>query len=404
MSNNREMFPLLLKNPELAYFDNAATTLKPQAVIDAVVDYYENLSANVGRGDHHLANLTTQRYQAVREKLATFLNVSQDTVVFTSGASHSLNLIAQSWGSVFLEKGDVVLLNEAEHASNVLPWFELAHAQGIVVEFIPLDLEGKMNLETLKASLHEKVKLVSIAHASNVLGFVNDIGAISDIVHEHGALLCVDGAQAVGHMAVDLSDLDVDFYSFSAHKMLGPTGVGVMYGKAEHLEAMQVFYAGGGSNVRFNSCGDIVYKKAPAKFEVGTPNIEGVLGFGAALDVLNEVGMDTIHSLVEPLRKRCAEALGAMDHVEVFNQNADLGIVSFGVKGIFAQDVAAYLSSQNIAVRAGEHCAKLLTGVLHNEKSVRVSLYFYNTMAEVDRFIDVIREITLEKCIDTYLL
>ena len=403
MFMNRKDFPFLVKHKEIAYFDNAATTLKPQSVIDTVVDYYENLSANVNRGDHALSLITTDKFQNVRIKCARFLNVPTDTVVFTSGASESLNLVAQAYGKTVLQKGDVVLLNEAEHASNILPWFEICEKTGAKVEFIPLEVNGRISLETIASCLHERVKIVSIAHASNVLGYVNDIKEIASLVHAHGAILNVDGAQAVGHMSVNLSDADVDFYSFSAHKMLGPTGVGVLYGKAHLLDQMEVYHAGGGSNVRFNSCGDIVYKKAPAKFEVGTPNIEGVLGFGTALDYLNEMGMETVHALVEPLTHRLESAFSQMSHVEIYNKDADLGIITFGVKGIFAQDVAAYLSSKDIAVRAGEHCAKLLTGVLHNEKSVRVSLYFYNTMAEVERLISCIQEITLEKTIDLYL-
>lgn len=403
MFTKRNDFPFTQKHPNTAYFDNAATTLKPQIVIDTVVDYYENLSSNVNRGDHSLSLLTSDKYQEVREKCAQFLNVSADTIVFTSGASSSLNLVAQSYGMTVLKKDDVILLNEAEHASNILPWFEICHQTGAKVEYIPLQENGRISLETIKRSLHDKVKIVSIAQASNVLGYVNDIKAIAKIVHDHGAIINVDGAQGVGHMSTDLEDADVDFYSFSAHKMLGPTGVGVLYGKAELLEQMQVFYAGGGSNVRFNSCGEVVYKKAPAKFEVGTPNIEGVLGFGAALDYLNEMGIDSIHDHVAPLTQRLEAAFNQMEHVTVYNKDADLGIVTFGVKGIFAQDVATYLSTKDIAVRAGQHCAKLLSGVLHNEKSVRASLYFYNTMEEVERLIKAIEEITLEKTIDLYL-
>lgn len=403
MSADRKDFPFLNNHPTLAYFDNAATTLKPQIVIDRVVDYYENLSANVGRGDHTLAHTTTMNYEAVRTQCAQFLNAPSSSVVFTSGASHSLNLVAVSFGSVILKEGDVVLLNEAEHASNILPWFEIAEKTKAKIEFIPLEQDGRLSLESLKKAMHPRVKIVSVNHASNVLGYLNDIKAMTEIVHEHGAYINVDGAQSVGHMAIDLKDLDVDFFSFSAHKMLGPTGVGILYGKEELLDQMSVYFSGGGSNVRFNSCGDIVYKKAPAKFEVGTPNIEGVLGFGAALDYLNEVGMETIHAMTEPIRNYVSTELSKMDHVEVFNADAEMGIVSFTVHGIFAQDVAAYLSSKDIAVRAGEHCAKLLNGVLHQEKSVRASFYFYNTLEEAKRLVDAVASITLEQTIDLYL-
>lgn len=399
----RDDFPFLLKHPNVAYFDSAATMLKPKSVIDEVVDYYENLSSNIHRGDYSFAFETGERYEAVRTKIAKFLNVDKKTVVFTSGASESLNLIAQGYGSHQLTKGDVVLLNEAEHASNTLPWFALKESIGIEIEFIKLDIEGRITLESLKKSLHSKVKLVSIAHVTNVLGYENNIKGISKMVHDNGSLLCVDGAQSVGHIAVDLKDLDVDFFAFSAHKMLGPTGVGVMIAKAELLEIMRPLNTGGGNNVRYNACGDVVLKKAPAKFESGTPNIEGVLGFGAAIDYLENLGVNYVHTIIKPLHQKIVNGLLSMDHVELYNPNADLGIVSFSIHGIFAQDVAAYLNSFNICVRSGEHCAKMLNGALHSEKSVRLSLYIYNTIEEVERFLDVIKTITLEKTINLYL-
>ncbi len=399
----RDDFPFIVKHPKVAYFDSAATMLKPQSVVDAVVDYYENLSSNIHRGDYKYAYETGVRYEAVRDKIANFLNVKRDRVVFTSGASESLNLIAQGYGLHNLKKGDVILINEAEHASNTLPWFALKESLGIEVEFIKLNHEGRLTVDALKDALHDNVKLVSLAHVTNVLGFENDIKAIANLVHESGALLCVDGAQSVGHMPVDLEDLDADFFAFSAHKMLGPTGVGVMVAKSELLEIMQPLNTGGGNNVRYNACGDVVLKKAPAKFESGTPNIEGVLGFGAAIDYLNSIGMENIHKIIEPLHKRLVEGLMALDHVELYNPNADLGIASFSVKGIFAQDVAAYLNSFDICTRSGEHCAKMLNGALHSEKSVRLSLYVYNTIEEVEKFLDVIASITLEKTINLYI-
>lgn len=399
----RNDFPFIVKHPNVAYFDSAATMLKPQDVINAVVDYYENLSSNIHRGDYSFAYETGVRFESVRDKVAALLNVDRNTVVFTSGASESLNLIASGYGLHHLKKGDVILLNEAEHASNTLPWFALKDSIGIEIEFIKLNHEGRLTLDSLKKAMHDNVKLVSLAHVTNVLGYENNIREIAEIVHDYGALLCVDGAQSVGHMAVDLKELDVDFYAFSAHKMLGPTGVGVMIAKANLLDIMQPLNTGGGNNVRYNACGDVVLKKAPAKFESGTPNIEGVIGFGAAIDYLEKVGMNTIHDLIEPMHKRLIEGLMAMEHIELYNPNADMGIASFSVKGIFAQDVAAYLNSFDICVRSGEHCAKMLNGALHSEKSVRLSLYIYNTMEEVEKFLKVIESITLEKTVNLYL-
>ncbi|MEG0328592.1 MAG: cysteine desulfurase [Erysipelothrix sp.] len=403
MARIRDDFPFIVKHPDIAYFDNAATTLKPKCVIDAVTDYYENLSSNIHRGDYETSLITSQKYEAARQKTADFIKTDAKNIVFTSGASESLNLVAYGYGKTCLKAGDVVLLNESEHASNTLPWYSLAQDIGIKVEFIKLDANGRITETALRNAMHEEVKVVSIAHISNVLGYINDIKHIGQIVHEFGAVLCVDGAQSIGHMAVDVNELDVDFYAFSAHKMLGPTGVGVLYGKPELLKIMNPIAHGGGSNVRFNACGEVVLKEAPAKFEAGTPNIEGVIGFGAALDYLSKLGMDSIHEIVDPLHKKVIDGLLEMDHVKVYNPESDSAIVSFSVDGIFAQDVAAYLNKEKVYVRSGEHCAKMLNGVLHAEKSIRLSLYFYNTEAEVSQFLEAMRTITLEKCIDLYI-
>ena len=399
----RDDFPFYKHHPDVAYLDNAATNLKPQAVIDAVVDYYERLSSNIHRGDYNESLETSNLYELTRKKVAAFIHTEPKNIVFTSGASESLNLVAHGYGLHHLKKGDVVLLNEAEHASNTLPWFALSETLGIEVEFIKLDNDGKISTTALRQAMHDRVKLVSIAHISNVLGYENDIKSFATIAHEFGALICVDGAQSVGHTTVNVSDLDVDFFAFSAHKMLGPTGVGVLYAKPEIFEIMEPLNTGGGNNVRYSACGDVVLKKAPAKFESGTPNIEGVIGFGSAIDYLQSVGFETIHNTIKPLHTKALNALLGMDHVTVYNPQADNAIISFSVKGIFAQDVAAYLNSLKISVRSGEHCAKMLNGALKAEKSVRMSLYFYNNENDVNRFIEAVETITIEKTIDLYL-
>lgn len=399
----RNDFPFLVKHPNVGYFDNAATMLKPQSVIDSVVDYYENLSSNIHRGDYTTAFETGKRYEAVRDKVSKFFNTDKETVVFTSGASESLNLIAHGYGFHNLKKGDTVLLNEAEHASNTLPWFALQDSIGINVEFIKLDSNGRLSINALKDAMHDKVKLVSIAHVTNVLGHINDIKEIANIVHSYGALLCVDGAQAVGHIGVDIRDLDCDFYAFSAHKMLGPTGVGVMIAKKDVMKLIEPITTGGGNNIRYNACGEVVLKEGPAKFESGTPNIEGVLGFGAAIDYLNDFGIENVEPIIKPLHEHLLNALSKMEHIEIYNPNADVGIVSLSVKGIFAQDVAAYLNTFDLCVRSGEHCAKMLNGALHAEQSIRISLYIYNTIEEIERLIEALRSITLEKTINIYI-
>lgn len=403
MDSIKKDFPFFKHHPDVSYLDNAATALKPQCVIDAVVDYYERLSSNIHRGDYNTSLETSEAYEAVRSKTAAFIQATKESIIFTSGASESLNLVASGYAKYYLKKGDVVLLNQAEHASNILPWYALAQEIGFKVEFVSLNEEGYITLEMLEQAFHKDVKLVSMAHVSNVLGYVNDIKTFARFAHDHGALFCLDAAQSIGHMRIDVNDLDVDFMAFSAHKMLGPTGVGVLYAKPEILNKMNPIAHGGGSNIRFDACGMVELKSGPAKFEAGTPNIEGVLGFGAALDYLNDFGMDRIHSLIKPLHKRALEAMQSMDHIVVYNQQADMGLITFSVKNIFAQDVAAYLNREGISVRSGEHCAKLINGALNMEKSVRISFYFYNTDADVTKLINALETITLEKCIDLYL-
>ncbi len=398
----RNEFPLLVNDPSFIYFDAAATSLKPQSVIDAVLNYYTKLSVNVFRGDYDLSIKTSQLYHEVKEKTAQFLNVDVKDLIFTSGASESLNMIASGFGSEVIDKGDVILVNEAEHASNVLPWFKLAEEKEATVKYIPIK-SGQLDLEKLELLLKQGAKIVSLAHVSNVLGVVNDIKKIAEIVHKYDAYFVVDGAQAIGHFKIDLNDLDVDFYAYSAHKMFGPTGVGVLYGKQAVLEIMKPIQYGGGSNARFNLCGDITLKGIPERFESGTPNIEGVLGYGAAIDFVMGIGLDQIEKYDHELATYLIEKISKLDNIEVYNVFTEMALITFNVKGIFAQDTAAYLNSFNIAVRSGSHCSKLSSGVLSEENTVRLSMSIHNTKEDIDRFIEVIKDITLEKAIDLYL-
>lgn len=399
----RNDFPFLVKNPDVIYFDSAATSLKPKVVIDEVVNYYENLSANVHRGDYETANETSRLFDEARIKTAKFLNAKKENIVFTSGASESLNLLATGLGSVILEKDDIILLNEAEHASNILPWYQVAKDTGAKIEFIPIPESGLISLESIESAMHNRVKIVAMAHVSNVLGNINDLKSIAHIVHQYGAYLCVDGAQAIGHIAVDVQETDIDFYAFSAHKMFGPSGVGVLYGKKHLLEIMKPLNYGGGSNARFNVCGDVSLKEVPYRFESGTPNIEGVLGFSKAIDYLQAIGYKAIQEHEAILHAHLLDALKKMDHIKIYNENADTGIVTFNVEGIFSQDVAAYLNRHNMCLRSGNHCSKLISGAIKTENSLRLSLYVYNTLEEVDKFIEIIKDVTIEKTIDTYL-
>ena len=389
--------------PNLIYFDNAATTFKPQSVIDAVVRYYTSQSVNIHRGDYELSYQVSDEYEQTRKAVARFICAEEREVVFTSGASASLNLVAYGYGQKFLKKGDVILSSEAEHASNILPWFKTAEVTGAVIEYIELTEEGELTIENFKKAMHEGVKVVAVAHITNVLGFIAPIKEMATIAHEYGAIISVDGAQSVPHIKTDVRNWDIDFLSFSAHKMVGPTGVGVLFGKFKLLEKMDPFMLGGGSNARFDICGNILLKNPPFKFEAGTPAIEAVLGLKAAILYLEEVGMDNIEEYEHDLRNYMVEKLQQLPNIHLYNPHAATGIVTFNVERIFAQDAAMYLNSQGIAVRSGTHCAKILIDVLKTSETIRSSVYFYNTKEEVDRFIQACSEITLEKCVDLYL-
>ena len=403
----RKDFPMLsgkqMHGEPLIYFDNAATTFKPQVVIDKVVEYYTEQSVNIHRGDYDLSYQVSELYENARATIAKFINAEPNEIIFTSGASGSLNLVAYGWGQKYLKPNDVILSTEAEHASNILPWFKAAEVTGAVFEFIPLNEFGELTIENFTAAMHEGVKVVTIANITNVLGYIAPIKEITEIAHRYGAIVVVDGAQSVPHIPTDVKDWDIDFLAFSAHKMVGPTGVGALFGKFEHLKITDPFMLGGGSNARFDICGNILLKNPPYKFEAGTPAIEAVLGFEAAAKYLMEVGMQNIMDYEHELRDYLMSKIKDYKHLIIYNGAASTGIFTFNVKDIFAQDAAAYINSKGIAVRAGNHCAKILMDMLHTSETIRASMYFYNTKDEIDRFVDVISEITLEKCVDLYI-
>jgi cysteine desulfurases, SufS subfamily len=403
----RKDFPMLngkkMAGKPLIYFDNAATTFKPNCVIEAVSHYYTETNGSIHRGDYELSYQLSEVYEEARGKIAKFINAKENEIVFTSGASASLNLVAYGYGQKFLQEGDIILSSEAEHASNILPWFKAAEVTGAIVEYIPLSEEGVMTVDSFRQAMHEKVKVVTIANISNVLGHLVPIKEIAEIAHQYGAIVVVDGAQSVPHIPTDVKDWDIDFLAFSGHKMLGPTGVGILFGKYELLDIMDPFMLGGGSNARFDICGNVKLKEPPFKFEAGTPAIEAVLGLSAAVDYLEELGMADIEAYEHELRNYLMEQLSKLEHIHVYNPNAATGIVTFNVKGVFAQDAASYLNAQGIAVRAGNHCAKILMDVLKTSETVRASIYFYNTRDEVDQFIVACKEITLENTIDLIL-
>lgn len=392
----RNDFPMFKNNVEmqnkpLVFLDNASTTFKPFSVLNAIENYYSFETSNSHRGDYDLCYKVDTKIDETRKTVAELINADKHECVFTSGTSMSINLVAIGYAMKYLTKDDEILLTLAEHASNVLPWFKVAQKTGCKISYIELTKEGRLTPENVKKAISMNTKIIAVAHVSNVLGYHNDIKEIAKIAHAHGAIIMCDGAQSVPHMKIDVKDLDVDFLTFSAHKMCGPTGVGVLYGKYDLLQSMDTIFTGGGMNVNFHSNTEVNYLNAPEKFEAGTLNIEGIYGFKAAIDYLNNVGFENIHKHEIELRKYAIKKMNEIDDIVIYNENAESGIISFNKKGVFAQDLGTYLNSKGIAVRTGQHCAKILPEFLHVVATVRVSLYFYNTKEDIDKLIEALK-------------
>lgn len=388
---NREDFPFFKE--DIIYLDNGATSLKPKCVIDKMVDYYTFYPANAHRGDYDLSYKVDQEYENTRELVKDFIHAKAlEEIIFTSGTTESLNMIVNGFFAPLLESGDEVLITTSEHASNILPWFKLAKNKGILVNYIPLDSNYYLTMDNLKKSITPKTKVISIAGITNVIGDIRPIKEICKYAHEHNIFVVLDGAQMVPHIPVDVTDLDVDFLAFSAHKMCGPTGVGVLYGKLELLEHLDPTILGGGMNESFDNPSEIYLKELPARLEAGTRNIAGVIGFGEAIKYLKKIGMDNIHKYELDLRKYLIDKLMPLKHIDIINIESDSGIITFNVNGIFSQDVAYYLNKYNICVRAGNHCAKILKSSVGVTNTVRVSLYFYNTYEEIDNLVELLSD------------
>ncbi len=399
----RKDFPMLrsgkmMQGKPLVWLDNASTTFKPDSVVAAITRYYTSETSNSHRGDYDLCYDMDMEVLNARKAVADFIGAETKEIVFTSGTTGSINLLAYGYGAKYLKKGDEILITEAEHASNVLPWYRVEEMTGCKVNFIPLTKEGRLTAENLEKAITPNTKLVCVAHVTNVLGFIAPIKELARIAHKHGALICVDGAQSVPHLKTDVKNLDVDFLSFSGHKLCGPTGIGVLYGKYSLLSAMDPFMTGGGMNAKFDMCGDASYLEPPARFEAGTQHLAGIIGLHAAIDYLNYVGIDNISAYEEELKKYAVEKLAATGAVTIYNATSEAGIVAFNVNGVFAQDAATYLNSQGIACRSGQHCAKILTDFLGTVATVRASFYFYTTKEEIDRLVEAVA-----KCKGEYL-
>lgn len=386
---NRDDF--LMLNQDIIYFDNGATSLKPTQVVDQVCEYYECYSANAHRGDYDSSLIVDMKYEGAREKVREFIHAqSAKEIIFTSGTTDSMNQIVFGFFENQLQAGDEVLITKSEHASNVLPWFALAKRIGCKISYIPLDEELKVTVDNVKKAITDRTKVISLAQITNVVGDIRPIKEISQLAHQSGIKLVVDGAQSTPHIPVDVQDLDVDFFAFSGHKMCGPTGIGVLYGKQDYLEQVVPLRYGGGMNADFEGVGDYQLTELPSRLEAGTPNIAGALGLGAAIDYLNSIGMETIETYTQKLKQYALSRLAELDNVEVYNATAEGAIIAFNVKGIFSQDTAVYLNNYHICVRAGSHCAKMLKETMPIKNTCRISFYFYNTIEEIDRFIEAL--------------
>ena len=385
---NRDDFNILTKN--IIYLDNGATSLKPRCIVDSISNYYNNYSANAHRGDYDLSLEVDNKYEGTRTLVKEFINAKKNKeIIFTSGATDSLNKIIFGYFRNYLKEDDEVLITKSEHASNVLPWFELKDEINIKINYIPLtNLE--VTLDNVKNSITDKTKVISIAHITNVVGDIRPIKEIIKYAHSKNILVIIDGAQSVAHTKIDVQDLDIDFLAFSAHKMLGPTGVGVLYGKEELLNNIKPIIFGGGMNASFQFDGTRVYNEIPSLLEAGTPNIAGVIGLGEAIKYLNSIGMDNISNYEKDLKKYAVKKLKEVNDIIIYNENSESGIITFNIKDIFAQDLAIYLNKYNICVRAGNHCAKILKDDLGIKNTCRISLYFYNTKEEIDYLVKVL--------------
>ena len=395
----RKDFPILTRtvNDEpLVYLDNAATTQKPESVIRCMEEYYRNYNANIHRGVHTLAQLATDAYEASRQKVQTFINASSiKEVLFTRGTTTGINWVAQGFAKYRLHEGDEIWISKTEHHSNFVPWQQLALQTGASLKFLPLTEEGDLDVQATKEVLTHQAKIVSIAHASNVLGTIQPIKELAQIVHEVGGVLVVDGAQAAPHMKIDVQDLDCDFYAFSGHKMLAPTGIGVLYGKQTLLEEMQPIEFGG-EMIDFVYDTESTWNELPWKFEAGTPNIAGGIALGAAIDYLEEIGMDQIHAHEQQLVAYVYDKLTQMEGVTVHGPtdvSRRSGVISFTMDGVHPHDLATALDMEGVAIRAGHHCAQPLMRDLCVSSTARISFYIYNTMEEAEFFLEALQKV-----------
>ena len=391
----RKDFPILDRkvwdSKPLVYFDNAATTQKPTAVIDSLVQYYENYNANIHRGVHKLAEEATNAYEEVRRKVKKFIGATNnEEVIFTRNTTESINLLSNSLGELLLKDGDEVLLTETEHHSNIIPWYILRDKKNVKVKFVPINENYELDYKELEKLITKKTKIISVTHKSNVLATVNDIKKIASIAKSINAIVIVDAAQSVPHMKVDFSDLVADFIVFSSHKMCGPTGVGVLVGKKDLLEKMPPFL-GGGEMIKKVTFEDFTPNDVPWKFEAGTPNIADVIAFGTAIDYIEKIGLENIYQHELELTKYTLNKMREFKFLQIYNSNG-IGIVTFTNPVFHPHDIATIIDQYGVAIRAGHHCAQPLMKKLGVTATARASFYFYNTKEEIDIFIDALKK------------
>ena len=382
-------FPIL-EDETLVYLDTAASSLKPIQVINKLNEYYQKYGVNVHRGVYNLSFVATEQYEKSRKKVSAFINAKFEEIVFTRGASSALNLVASSYGLNNLTSDDEILVSELEHHSQVLPWQNVSNITGAKLIYIPLNKEGRITVENVKKVLTSKTKVVAINYVSNVMGYISPIKEIIELAHSVGAVVSVDAAQAAPHKKIDVVDLNCDFLAFSGHKMLGPTGIGVLYGKRDLLEAMPPIEFGGDMNDNVDKY-EASWKEAPYKFETGTPPIAEAIGLGAAIDYLEEVGLEEIAEHELKLKDYTVEKIKELGGVTVYNPTSDTGIIAFNIDGVHPHDAITFFDGDNICMRAGHHCAQLVIRWLEVVATLRVSFYLYNTIEDCDKFVESLK-------------
>ena len=386
---NRDDFSIL--NKDIIYLDSAATSLKPKILIDSLNEYYSNYPSNIHRGDYSISLKADSMFERTRELVKDFIgSKTKEQIIFTNNTTDSLNKLIFGYFKYNLNSNDEVLLTKSEHASNILPWFELSDEIGIKINYIKLDNNHKVTLDNLKESITNNTKVISIAHITNVVGDVRPIKEIIEYAHSKNIKVVIDGAQSLAHTYINVQDLKPDFLVFSAHKMCGPTGVGILYLDEKYLNEIKPIIFGGGMNATFEFDGTREYSDMPYKLEAGTPNIADIIAFGNTLNYLNKIGMNNIEKYEQELRKYAIKKLKQVPNIIIYNETSESGIITFNIKDIFPQDLAIYLDKYNICIRAGNHCAKILKDELGIKNTCRISLYFYNTKEEIDKLVSVL--------------